>query len=61
MLLDIQQVSDDKRQKQLDFIQANEALKYQKQMKNANETSEKVNYKPTYFPFTHGESILHQR
>jgi len=30
-------------------------------MKNANETSEKVNYKPTYFPFTHGESILHQR
>jgi hypothetical protein len=59
MLLDLQQVSDDKRQKQLDFIQANEALKYQKQMKNANETSEKVNYKPTYFPFTHGESILH--
>jgi hypothetical protein len=30
MLLDLQQVSDDKRQKQLDFIQANEALKYQK-------------------------------
>jgi hypothetical protein len=28
MLLDLQQVNDDKRQKQLDFIQANEALKY---------------------------------
>jgi hypothetical protein len=28
MLLDLQQVNDDKRQKQIDFIQANEALKY---------------------------------
>jgi hypothetical protein len=28
MIIDQQQVSDDKRQKQLDFIQANEALKH---------------------------------
>ena len=61
MLLDLKQVSEDKRQKQLDFIQANEALKQQKHTKQEFETQEKVNYKPTYFPFTHGESILHQR
>ncbi len=43
----------------MDFIQANEALKQQKLIKEQNEDEDKKNYKLTYFPFTHGDSVIH--
>jgi methionine salvage enolase-phosphatase E1 len=61
VLVDSQQIIDDKRQKQIDFIQANEVLKRQKHIKDHSDLVDKKNYRLNYFPFTHGDAILHQR
>lgn len=57
---DQNRVQQDKLKKKIDFMQANEALKYEKNQKNQLNSEMKAKERMNFFPFTHGDSIEKQ-